>query len=402
MGAGFIIHERPVGFMHPTRRRYLAIAGVGIGTGVAGCLSTGSNVTYPDPQSEEPEEPDDEAEAEEDEEDEPDVEAINERLAEDTDELYEELRWFETEYDEMIREHRSRIREVVDALDSLLETLDEEGRIEADQLEDVESFADEVTREVNDIPEPQFTDHYNYRGFNSKFEEIDRFRRREDWERVESELTDLRSRYRGASTSSALRRRYSPNPIDNRLYDWFGGGDKLYETRYISDERNHHPDGDDDGYGVYVINDSSRSIRYDPIGRAPLRVLGTMDDDFEPFEESTDRRYRLYVRIHDVGGSGDVDPRNTDSFDVYGQRYEDLVAANEAFESVTADKEIEDEESWGNETWNQVLYSRDGRRIYAYLIRAGTYLFAVGPSRTAWEERDDDWNGLLDGTWVNP
>jgi len=388
--------------MHPTRRRYLAITGVGIGTGVAGCLSSGSNIAYPEPEPEEPDD-EDEDEQEDEEDDEPDVEAINERLAEDTDQIYDELRWFETEYDDMIREHRSRVREVVDALDSLLETLDEEGRIEADQLEDVESFADEVTREVNDIPEPQFEDHYNYRGLNGRFEDIDRFRRREDWERVESELSELRSQYRGASTSSRVRRRYSSSPIDNRLFDWFGGDGKMYETRYISDERNHHPnEGSVPGYGVYVLNDADRSVSYDPIGRAPLRVLGTMDDDFAPFEESADRRYRLYVRIHDVGDGGDVDPRNTDSFAVYGQRYDDLVAAEAAFESVTADKEIEDEESWGGESWNQVLYSRDGRRIYAYLIRAGTFLFAVGPSRTAWEERDDDWNELLDGTWVNP
>ena len=391
--------------MHPTRRRYLAIAGVGIGTGVAGCLSSGSNITYPEPEEDEPDEP--EEDAGDDEEDEPDVEAINERIADDTNELYEEIRWFETEYDDMIREHRSRVREVVDALDSLLESLDEQGEISGDQLEDVRSFASEVADEVNDIPEPQFTEHFNYRGYNSNFSDVDRFRRREDWERVESELQEIRSGYRGASTSSALGRRYSPNPIDNRLFEWFGGGDKLYETRYISDERNHHPDeGADDvpGFGVHVINDASRSVRYNPIGRAPLRVLSAMDDDFSPFEYSPNRRYRLYVRIHDVGGSGDVNPRDTDSFAVYGQRYDDLVAADEAFEAVidAEDMRIEDQEEWGSETWNQVLYRKEGRRMYAYLIRAGTYLFAVGPSRTAWEERDDDWNELLEETWMKP
>jgi len=129
-----------------------------------------------------------------------------------------------------------------------------------------------------------------------------------------------------------------------------------------------------------------------------------MDDDFSPFEYSPNRRYRLYVRIHDVGGSGDVNPRDTDSFAVYGQRYDDLVAADEAFEAVidAEDMRIEDQEEWGSETWNQVLYRKEGRRMYAYLIRAGTYLFAVGPSRTAWEERDDDWNELLEETWMKP
>jgi len=401
------MYEQPVGFMQPTRRRYLSIAGVGIGTGVAGCLSTGSNISYPEPEPEEPDEKkaEQEEEDEQQEDDEPDVEAINERLADDTNEIYEELRWFETEHSETVRRHQSRVREVVTALDSLLADLEEDGEIDADQVADVESFADEVSGEVNEIPEPHFEEHYNYRGFNSKFADVERFREREDWERVQEELEAIKRGYRGASSSSALRERYSANPIDNRLFDWLGGDNKMYELRYISDRRNHHPSEDDDnvpGYGVYILNDSTRGVSYKPIGRAPLRILSSMDDEFEPFEDETDREFRFYARIHDVGDSGDVDPRNTDSFRVYVQRYDSLEAADAAFKNVTADKVIEGEESWASETWKQILYSRDGRRVYAYFIRAGEYTFAVGPSRTPWEERDDDWNQLLEGTWVIP
>ena len=127
-----------------------------------------------------------------------------------------------------------------------------------------------------------------------------------------------------------------------------------------------------------------------------------MDDRFAPFEESTDRSYRLYVRIHSVGNSGNVNPGQTESFSVYGQKYESLRTAETAFESVMSDKQLEDTISWGSEAWNRVLYSRNSERLYAYFIRAGSFLYAVGPSKTPWEEREDDWNALLEGTWMNP
>lgn len=405
---GFIIHEEPIRIMPPTRRRYLLLAGAGVGVGGSGCLS-GSNITYPEQEvdtdpgdnSGEPAEPD--------EPEEPPVENINPRLASETTDIYDELRWFETEHDETIDRYQSRIREVVDAIDSLLESLDADGQLGTDQLGDVRDFANEVVSGVNEIPEPYFNDHFNYPALNnSHFPEIERFTKLEDWERVRTELEKLRSSYRGASSSRALDQRYSPNPIDNRLFDWFGGesAETMFEVRYISDDPNHHPDIEDQdvaGYGVYILNDATRNIkRYTPIGRAPLRVLSSMNEQFAPFEVSTDRSYRFYVQVHSVGGSGDVDPETTESMPIYGQKYEDLRAADAAFESVMGDKLIEGKEQWGEETWNQVLYTRNGRRIYGYFIRAGSYLFAIGPSRTPWGDREDDWDKLITGTWLKP
>jgi hypothetical protein len=131
-------------------------------------------------------------------------------------------------------------------------------------------------------------------------------------------------------------------------------------------------------------------------------VLASINDEFAPFEVSTDRSYRFYVRAHAIDGSGEIDPETTESMPIYGQKYDDLRAADAAFESVMADKIIEGEEQWGEETWNQVLYTRDGRRIYGYFIRAGSYLFAIGPSRTPWGDREDGWDELITGTWLKP
>jgi hypothetical protein len=108
------------------------------------------------------------------------------------------------------------------------------------------------------------------------------------------------------------------------------------------------------------------------------------------------------VRVHAVGESGAINPGKTESMPVYGQKYTDLRAADAAFSSVVADKQIEDTVEWGQETWNRVLYDRNGDRFYSYFLRAGSFLFAVGPSRTPWEEREEGWNSLLNGTWVNP
>lgn len=180
----------------------------------------------------------------------------------------------------------------------------------------------------------------------------------------------------------------------------------MFEVRYISDKPNHHPnieDQDMPGYGAYIINDATRNVkRYDPIGRAPLRVLSSINNEFVPFEESTNRSYRLYVRVHSVSGGGEIDPETTESMPIYGQKYDDRRAADSAFESVMADKLIEGQEQWGEETWNQVLYTRNGRRIYGYFIRAGSYLFALGPSRTPWGDREDNWDELITGTWLKP
>ena len=396
--------------MQPTRRRYLSIAGVGIGSGVAGCLSSGSNISYPDAEDDdpdEPDEPDDENGTEEDVDS--DVEEINERLADETDEIYEELRWFETEYEPTSRSYRGRLGDVVDALEALLEELESTGEVSADSVADTQAVAEEEANDVHELFEPQFEDHYNFEALNrQRFETVDRFRGREDWDRVETELQRLRSIYRTLGLRREVEDRYSPNPIETRLYEWFAGEteDRMFEVRYISDRAGHHPDSDsrEPGYGAYVIEDASREIRFlnTPIGERNRSARSTIDDDFAPFDDATDRSYRLYVRIHDVDDSGDIDPEDTDSIAIYGQQYENMAAAEAAFESVLAEKDIEETVDWGDETWNRVLYNREGRRHYAYFMRAGSYLYAVGPSRTPWEERDDDWNELLDGTWMNP
>lgn len=400
--------------MNPTRRRCLAAAGASFGVGVAGCLSTGSNVTYPDaePDGSDTGEPGGSGDTDGsdglDEPAEPDVEAINERLATETDEIYDELRWFETDYESTSRQYRGRLGKVVDEISDLLETLESTGQITAMAVETGRSVADEEAADVHELFEPQFEDHYNFAALNrQRFETIDRFRRREDWDRVERELQSLHNIYRTLSLRREVEQRYSPNPIENRLFEWFGNTDEsMYEVRYISDQSGHHPNTDsrEPGFGVYVLGDASREIRHlsTPIGQRNRAARSTIDDAFGPFAESTGRSFRLYVRIHGIDTSDDIDPEATDSLPVFIQRYDDMVGADEAFESIMAEKDIEETVEWASETWNQVLYTRDGRRHYVYFMRANSYLFAVGPSRTPWEERDDDWDVLLDGTWVRP
>ncbi|MEA1932392.1 MAG: hypothetical protein U9O06_12720 [Euryarchaeota archaeon] len=399
--------------MQPTRRRCLAVAGVGIGVGVAGCLSSGSNITYPEQTggsdgSENSGEGESPGESEE-----PSGEPINTRLADETTRVYDELRWFETEYDDTMQEYRSRLRDVYTEIESLLETIADEGRLDAQPLEDAEALAADVASTVTEIPEPQFRNHIDFAAVNDdRFPEAKRFRDREDWDRVEEELEYVARIYGNASTVKATEERYSPNPIDNRLYGWLGGDEAgtMFEIRHLSDDPDRHEDADQrlPGHGVYVVSDSSREIEYldRPMGGRRYDVLSSMDDRFAPFAAPTDRRYRLYVRIHDVGTSGSIDPTETDPIPVYGQQYEDLRAAEAAFEAVVADEtfdlEIESEVQWGDESWNQVLYTKDGQRFYSYFCRADSYLFAVDPLRTPWEERDDERTELLDGTWLNP
>src|SRR6056297_1776028 len=93
LNVGFIMYERPIGIMQPTRRRCLAIAGAGLGAGVAGCLSSGSNVTYPEADESTNESTDGSSDSGDT--DEEPADPLNSRLAEETAPIYTELRWFE-------------------------------------------------------------------------------------------------------------------------------------------------------------------------------------------------------------------------------------------------------------------------------------------------------------------
>jgi len=240
---------------------------VGIGVGVAGCLSSGSNITYPEQtgESDGSEEPDETESPEESEE--PSGTPINTRLADETTRVYDELRWFETEYDATMQQYRSRLRDVYTETESLLETIADEGRLDAQPLEDVETLAADVASTVTEIPEPQFTNHISFAAVNDDgFPEAKRFRDREDWDRVEDELEYVARIYGNASTIKATKERYSPNPIDNRLYGWLGGDEAgtMFEIRHLSDDPDQHDDADQrlPGHGVYVVSDSSREIEY--------------------------------------------------------------------------------------------------------------------------------------------
>ena len=407
--------------MQPTRRRCLAVAGAGLGAGVAGCLSSGSNVTYPEADDEAEESTNDSADGSDD-ADEP-ADPVNSRLAEEMAPIYAELRWFETEYDDTMLRYKGRLREVYESLNALREALDEDGRISAGQLADAEELAVDVAGSVNRIPEPQFTNHIAFQDVNDdRFEQLRTFRRREDWDRVDDELRRLARVYGNASTDPRIRERYSPNPVDNRLYEWLTPGETetLFEFRHVSDDPDDHEGGGRlPGHGLYAVEDSSREIEDldRPLGGPRWDLFSQIEGVFEPFSESAGRRYRLFGRLHDIAEFGDdeeIDPDETDSVTLFVQEFVDTETAAAALEAVMTDKATEDEEQWGQETWKQVLYDYDGDRYYAHFLRADAFLFAVNPTQTAWEERDEDddedenddeddsWTDPIDGTWLNP
>ena len=408
--------------MQPTRRRCLAIAGAGLGAGVAGCLSSGSNVTYPESTDEETNESTDNSNGDGEEADEEPADPLNSRLAEETAPIYAELRWFETEYDDTMVAYKGRLREVYEAINSLREDLDEDGRISEGQLADVEELATDVAGSVNQIPEPHFSNHIAFQEVNdNRLPEIEQFRGREDWDRVDDELRRLARIYGNASTDPRIRERYSPNPVDNRLYEWLTPGDTetLFEFRHVSDDPDDHEGGGRlPGHGLYAVEDSSREIEDldRPLGGPRWDLFSQIEGVFEPFSESAGRRYRLFGRLHDIAEFGDdeeIDPDETDSVTLFVQEFVDTETAAAALEAVMTDKATEDEEQWGQETWKQVLYDYDGDRYYAHFLRADAFLFAVNPTQTAWEERDEDddedenddddsWTDPIDGTWLNP
>jgi len=100
-------------------------------------------VRYPEAEAESDETVVDDDPDESEQSDGPDVEAINERLAEETDEIYAELRWFETEYEPTNLTYRGRLRDVAEATKDVLETLEAQEELSAESIAALRDFADE-------------------------------------------------------------------------------------------------------------------------------------------------------------------------------------------------------------------------------------------------------------------
>ena len=398
----------------PSRRQYLLLSGTSLTSALSGCMSAGNLVGGDSSEDESSGEQNSTAnesttnETKEDPEDsEEDVEEESKseepRLGSKTEKIFQELRWFETEYESIFDEYRSQLHRASESLKGLLESLDAEGEITMEEFESTSSLLDEVAESVSGMFKPHFTDEYNFAALNYNYvPEIRRYVEFNDWSPAREQIEELRNAYRATSASSHVLERYPRRPIDNRLHSWFGGGNKMYEVRYVGDDSSHrHSDSEYPGFGRYVVNNANREVSYEPIGGAPRRVYSTIQSEYSSFFAEKDRTFTIYLNVHNVGSDGNIDPSTTNSDSVLIQRYTDTEAAEYAFEYITDKNRVDGEEEIGKEVWTRIAYMDDeDKRMYAFAIQSGKYIFAIGPSSDIWEKRSGNWNNLLNGTFI--
>lgn len=407
--------------MTPTRRKWLSITtAVGV-TATSGCLdgiiadsedsseedSGSENESDSDADSE------DEAEDLEDETEDSEDEAEDEptRLEGDLNEIIDEVRWFATEYDSAIDTYREEIENAVDAVNELLDSLEDSGSLSMDEYEaasdDLSQIADSITAALY----PHFDDSiFNFSGLNHQYlSDLESYIEFSDWPAAEQELKDFRSSYQALATGRSISNRYSDSPIDNRLYDWLSGedDDHLFEIRFIKEDNTIDSDDDEPGFARYVTDNADRDITHTPFSTSPpRRSLTEARRWYDPVSSEHGRESQLHLNIHPIG-QGEIDTSETEYDSLYIQRYSDVETAETALDQLLdredeADVVLNGKREFGDETWDQIGYMINGDRKYSYLKQAGVYLVVLEPSRDIWHDHENDHFGSLPETFVLP
>lgn len=410
--------------MRVTRRRLLAATGALAGT--AGCLSGGSNVRYPESTSSTPagsgntadggptgsagatgdERPvRDETGTPAGEDAGPAGRAVpNPELATGTRRIYREVAWFSRLYehaiDTFVRATRRAASTVASVRASMSPGLTEEGlaRLRA------------AARETQATTDRWLGDHFAVDGqladrVDYHLSVVEKFRARNDHDRVAEELTRLEEFYRGLGHDPYVRASMPSHPVQNRLFHWLRGGrgrEAAFALRYPAGR-----------FAAYAYGGPQRDLLADPVAGRTRRYL---DGVFAPFavEASTDRLYVVAYALEEVEDDGDgadedeafppVPTRisRRPSQPILVERFPDASTAGETLGRLLGDDGPLTEESryaFGRDEWRRVYWRYDGDVTYALLVQAGEFLVATAPSEVAWEERVD-WRTPLERTYL--
>lgn len=399
-----------------SRREYIALLGSSSTIAIAGCTGGGPSDLGSGPSDDSGESDDGDVEENSDDEavddegnedDEGEQEPVDPRLNDDLEDVFTEMRWFETEYGSAEMQHRNQVGRAVEALRDVLHPLQDFEVVTTEEFDESAEIVRDASEKAMEALEPQFENVYNFVVLNrNRLPDIRRYLEVDDWDAAEEELEDLIRIHRAVSHERAINDRYSESPIDNRLYDWLGG-DLLFEIRHVGDDVNHRNTGDDTaGYGRFILEDSETDVRHDALSDIrPYAPLIEFRNGFDVFRDDEGRNFEIYIRAHDVDVDQDtIDPRDIDeSALVFVQRYESPEAAQSAFERIGDRLDVDRELEVDNETWRQIVHRNDeGNRIYGYDILSGKFLITFGLSRTIWDQRDEEYHELLRDTFLLP
>lgn len=412
--------------MQRTRRDLL----VSVATGLAGCLGV-DGVTYPDepdPDGDDPNGgavPDDGSSAgggSDGEDGESDDPGPNPALAATTRDIVGDAVWFAVSYEAAIDVYREATADVLAAVSAVRESVREPTDPTVAMAERLEAVGYDAAERTATALEPHFAPADLLRSRTDRHVPVlAKFARRNDADRLVEELDRMHGSFSRIRTPIYVGRRFSRDPIYNRLLDRLvpGNSGGVVVEIAVPDRRRfatlaHRPYPDEPGtYPPTFTDDALPAARRETLRERlgpVLRSAGRTEElffSFAPRPKPADRRQNAFR-----GPPGDLD-----GTPLHVQRYADAGDANERLEAVLNDGSTEGREPivpTANAAddaieWYRYYHRKAGSDRsdldefpgvqYGYLLQAGEFLLATGFSGDAWEERPRWWGRLTDA-WV--
>jgi hypothetical protein len=422
----------PVGVECVQRTRRDLLAGVGVAAGFAGCLGV-DGVTYPD----EPDSGDGDADGG----GEPDGSdgdgsdggdggdpGPNPALAAATRGVVGDALWFATSYEAAVRVYREAAADVLTEVDAVRESVREATDPTVEMAERLEAAGYDAAERAATALEPHFYPAGLLRSRTDRHVPVlDRFARRNDADRFTEELERMRLSFFQIRTPIYVDRRFSRDPIHNRLLDRLAPGDpdEVVVELAVPERRRfatlaHRPysdgDGDDEGDETYPPTFTDDAL--------PAERRESLRERLGPAARSDGRTAELFFTFADRPEPADRrrdafrgPPSELDGAPLHVQRYADAETASDRLDAALAAGATEGREPISPATeaaddaieWHRYYHREAGSDRtdldefagvqYGYLLQAGEFVLATGFSGDAWEERPR-WQGRLPDAWV--
>lgn len=318
------------------------------------------------------------------------VPTANPTLAAETATVVDEIVWFATAYPSAIEAYRAavgRVRAVVGQLRSASD-------VDDNDLRRLDSVLEQLAEIVRSRLQPHFpgVDGRLTDPDNTYVETVRRFARRGDWDRTKTELERMYTFYVAVGLQRFVDDAFPNDPVQGTLLSSLtadaAAGPVLFELGYH-----------DAGYGAFAYAGEDRHLVDDPFDARERLRLGNL---FGAVEVDAGRRLQLYANPAVLPQSFSY--KRSDelrSVPVHVQRYRDARTAADAVVGILDGPVVQEgTERLGPTEWRRCYYYHDGDIVYAYVVRAGEFVITTGPSRTAWEERSENWTEPLERSWL--
>ncbi|TKX74446.1 hypothetical protein EXE46_08685 [Halorubrum sp. GN11_10-6_MGM] len=409
-----------------SRRRRTVLAGLGTAVGLAGCLSV-DGVRYPD-EIETTDGSNSTTDSNTDNQptsnstDEDGVPTGPRRLiAEQTRAIVSDVVWFAVSYQNAISSYNAAIDGVLETVATVRATIHQPTMPTTTMVDRLETVAYNAADRTAEILEPHFSPRNLLRSRTEQhIPALTRAARRNDADRFVEELDRMRLSFFQIQTPVYIGRRFSRDPIHNRLLDRIvplATSDVLVElaipTRREFTTLAHEPYDTEGSYPPTFTESPLPKPRREALQQRlgpVVQTSGRTEELFMTFSRRPDPADRERNAFR--GSPGDLD-----GTPLYIQQYRDRATAREQLTAILEAGATEGTTTISPRSagttdqpeWHRYYHREAGSDRtnlddfpgvqYGYLLQAGAFVFATGFSGDAWEERPR-WQGQLTESWL--